>query len=186
MSLLCLSGHIHLNPGPLIDNCISFWHDNVRGLSSPSKLCSLFGIVNNYNIIALTKKNSMQIRQKSNMLIIYLFFVATDQEDLAGMLQFSSQNLWFQFGNLNLSYPTWRCCGLKLYLELLVGVCYRPPDSGASFWEDIQYSVDMARQAGYSDIIITGDMNSDFNTKDGHNLLNFVNHLSMWAVATMT
>ena len=32
----------------------------------------------------------------------------------------------------------------------------------------------MARQAGYSDIIITGDMNSDFNTRDGHNLLNFV------------
>ena len=39
----------------------------------------------------------------------------------------------------------------------------------------IQYSVDMLGQAGYSDIIITGDMNSDSNTRDGHNLLNCVN-----------
>ena len=40
----------------------------------------------------------------------------------------------------------------------------------------------MARQAGYSDIIITGDMNSDFNTRDGHNLLNFVNSNNMPAL----
>ena len=53
------------------------------------------------------------------------------------------------------------------------------PDSGASLWEDIQYSVDLARQTDYSDIIITGDMNSDFNTRDGHNLLNFVNSNNM-------
>ena len=52
----------------------------------------------------------------------------------------------------------------------------------ASFWEDIQYSVDMARQAGYSDIIITGDMNSDFNTRDGHILLNFGNSNNMSAL----
>ena len=55
MSLLLLSGDIHLNPGPLIDNCISFWHGNVHGLNSPSKLRSLFNIVNNYDIIALTE-----------------------------------------------------------------------------------------------------------------------------------
>ena len=40
----------------------------------------------------------------------------------------------------------------------------------------------MARQAGYSDIIITGEMNSDFNTRDGHNLLNFVNSNNMSAL----
>ena len=40
----------------------------------------------------------------------------------------------------------------------------------------------MARQAGYSDIIITGDMNSDFNTRDGHILLNFVNSNNMSAL----
>ena len=116
MSLLLLSGDIHLNPGPLIDNCISFWYGNVRGLNSPSKLRSLFN--NNYDILALTETFSMQIHQKYNMLIIYLFFVATDQEDLAAVLQFSSQTLWFQFVNLNLSSPTWRCCGSKLYFEL--------------------------------------------------------------------
>ena len=55
MSLLLLSGDIHLNPGPLIDNCISLWHGNVRGLNCPFKLRSLFNIVNNYDIIALTE-----------------------------------------------------------------------------------------------------------------------------------
>ena len=38
------------------------------------------------------------------------------------------------------------------------------------------------RQAGYSDMIITGDMNSDFNTRDVHNLLNFVNSNNMSAL----
>ena len=31
MSLLLLSGDIYLNPEPLIDNCISFWHGDLRG-----------------------------------------------------------------------------------------------------------------------------------------------------------
>ena len=55
--------------------------------------------------------------------------------------------------------------------KLLVGVCYRPPDS---FWEDtsIQHPVDIVGQAGKNNTVITGDMNSDFNMRDGQHLVN--------------
>ena len=115
----------------------------------------------------------MQIHQKSNMLIIYLFFVATKQEDLTAVLQFSSQTLWFQFGNLNLSSPTWGCCGLKLYLELSRWLAFatdhltRVPLFRRIFTTSLTWRDRL--------VIVTGDMNSFFNTRDCHNLLNSVN-----------
>ena len=37
--------------------------------------------------------------------------------------------------------------------KLLLGICYRPPNSNADFWIKLQDSLDLAKQAGYKDII---------------------------------
>ena len=64
-----------------------------------------------------------------------------------------------------------------LWLELkvdkshcLLGVVYRPPDSPASFWDDFQSAIDMAKQCDIANIIITGDLNADPNTTNGKKL----------------
>jgi hypothetical protein len=49
-------------------------------------------------------------------------------------------------------------------------VCYRPPDSGLQFWEDLQDSFDLVLQAGYNNILMTGDFNSDPLTDHGRKL----------------
>ena len=149
MSLLFLSGDIHLNPEPLIDNCISFWHGNVRGLNSPSLFIN---IVNNYDKIVLIETffhaDSPEV-QHANYLPIF-------RRDRAGRssggVVVLVSNCLASIRKPELELPNLGMLWVEIVsrTKLLVGVCYRPPDSGASFWEDIQYSVDMARQAGYS------------------------------------
>ena len=43
---------------------------------------------------------------------------------------------------------------------LLLGICYRPSNSKADFWTLFQDSIDRAKQLGYSNILIAGDINA--------------------------
>ena len=53
-------------------------------------------------------------------------------------------------------------------------VCYRPPNCKAEFWVKLQDSVDLVKQAGVNNILLTGDFNADPHTRDGHLLDLFV------------
>ena len=57
--------------------------------------------------------------------------------------------------------------------RFLLCVCYRPPDSTALFWDQFQESVDLAKQAGHTQIFITGDLNADPLTENGRKLIAF-------------
>ena len=48
--------------------------------------------------------------------------------------------------------------------RILFGLFYRPPNSSASYFSDIEDSVALAVDTGISDIIITGDLNVNFLT----------------------
>ena len=48
--------------------------------------------------------------------------------------------------------------------RILFGLLYRPPNSNASYFSDIEDSVALAVDTGISDIIITGDLNVNFLT----------------------
>ena len=41
------------------------------------------------------------------------------------------------------------------------------PNSGIIFWDQLQHVYDSIRQAGYTNIILTGDFNADPNTASG-------------------
>ena len=60
-------------------------------------------------------------------------------------------------------------------------VCYRPPDSPASFWDSLQTQIDLAKQLSINNIIIKGDLNSDPNSSAGPHLAGFANqnHLTI-------
>ena len=135
MSLLLLSGDIHLKPGPLIDNCISFWHGNVRGLNSPSKLRSLFNIINNYDIIALTETffhaDSPEVQHAN-----YLPIFRRDRPGRSGGgVAVLVSNSLVSIRKPELELPNLEMLWVEIVsrTKLLVGVCYRPPDSSASF-----------------------------------------------------
>ncbi len=65
------------------------------------------------------------------------------------------------------------------HTKILMCVCYRPPDSPVRFWDDIQQTYDLIRQAGYDRIVITGDLNADPRTANGKKLDHFVNSNSL-------
>ena len=70
-----------------------------------------------------------------------------------------------------------------LWLELrshnnvfLLCVVYRPPSTGVSFWENMQFMVDNARSVDRSKhIMFVGDFNADLRSYDGTKFSHFVN-----------
>ena len=65
---------------------------------------------------------------------------------------------------------------------LLLGICYRPPNSKADFWTKLQDSVDRAKQNGYQNILIAGDLNAHPPTREGRNLNYFCNSNNLTAL----
>jgi len=65
------------------------------------------------------------------------------------------------------------------HCKVLVCVCYRPPNTGVTFWDDFQDTFDSIRRAGYDNILITGDINADPKTANGTKLQFFVNSNSL-------
>lgn len=56
------------------------------------------------------------------------------------------------------------------HVKVLVCVCYRPPNVGVTFWDDLQDSFDSIRRTGYDNIFIIGDLNADPRTPSGAKL----------------
>ena len=53
------------------------------------------------------------------------------------------------------------------YNKLITCVCYGSPNSLVQFWDQLQQLYDLIRQAGYNQIIVTGDFNTDPQTTNG-------------------
>ena len=74
--------------------------------------------------------------------------------------------------------------------KLLLCVCYRPPNSGVDFWDKLQDSVTLAQTDDVSNLVLTGDLNSDPRTYDGRKLEQFVSannlHINVHEPACMT
>ena len=127
---------LHEKNGPLIDNCISFWHGNVCGLNSPSKLRSLFNIVNNYDIIALTETFShADSREVQHANYLPIFRRDRPGRYDGGVAVLVSNSL-VSIRKPELELPNLEMLWVEIVsrTKLLAGVCYRPPDSGAPFW----------------------------------------------------
>ena len=159
----------------------------MHGLKSHgSKLCSLFNIVNNYDTVALTESffhaDSWEV-QHSNYLPI---FRCDRPGRSGGGVAVLVSNSLVSMRKPELELPNlemlWVDIVSRTKFELNCWLAFatdhltRVALSGTIF----NTPFDLVRQAGYCDIIITGDMNSDF--RDGHNFLNFVNANNMSAL----
>jgi hypothetical protein len=63
---------------------------------------------------------------------------------------------------------------------VLLCVCYRPPDSGVIFWDDLNTSLDLAKENMIQNIILIGDLNADPNTFHGQKLMHFSSSNNMF------
>ena len=186
--LLC-SGDIHPNPGPVVLNDINISHSNIRSLRNYSERlddirCSL---TNQFNIITLSEtwlNNS--IDTKCLHLNDFQPPYRRDRPDnsgYGGLLVWVSQQLAAK-RRTNLEIAEIEGLWLEIRAhnnKFLLGTFYRPPNSGATFWDYLQESIDNAKLDPIKNIIITGDFNADPATPAGRLLQDFVevNHLRL-------
>lgn len=170
--LLLTSGDIELNPGPPSNNRnISIWHSNIRSLNQSKVLALKADIANEFDIIALTETflNNHDLDLQG-----YHPIYRKDRQnrDGGGIAAYISDTLIVTRKN-NFELDSLEAMWLELRSSVstfLLCVCYRPPDSGVVFWENLQESLDLALQAGHRNIFITGDLNADPRTDHGNRL----------------
>lgn len=85
---------------------------------------------------------------------------------------------------VDLEPTTVECVWLELFMggqSYLYGTFYRPPNSPASIWSDIEYSIDLAFNTKISKIIITGDFDANLltNNYQSEYLINIMNMYNM-------
>ena len=63
--------------------------------------------------------------------------------------------------------------------RVLLGTTYRPPINTHTYWIDRQRSLDLCIEGDITNLIIMGDLNSDFETIQGKTLLDFADRYSL-------
>lgn len=171
--LLILSGDIELNPGPSVNN-LNIWYSNVRSLNHTKLLSIKSEIANEFDIIALTETFLHQNSTCDLNLDGYHPLFRKDRANRfgGGVAAYISESVIakrleeFEIDNLEAMWLEIR----STTNTFLLCICYRPPDSAAEFWENLQDSVDLAIEAGHTNIFMTGDFNADPRTENGRKL----------------
>ena len=164
----------------LVDVCCI----NIRSLSD-AKIDSLkIDIVPNFDIICLTETNLPHANVSSLDLPGFQSILRKDRVGRQGggvgiyaanyigvtrMYQLESPELELMWVNVKAGNN-----------KVLLGVCYRPPNSAANFWSKLQENIDIIKQSGFTDIILAGDFNADPSTRDGSKLQYFSNSSNMF------
>ena len=184
MYLILLCGDVELNPGPQ-STCLSLWPCNIRGLNTEKLLALKSEIEGHFDLVAVTETLLCNTKTLDLSLNGYLPIFRKDrgQGDVpwGGVALYVNENIIakrkteFEINSLEIL-----CIELVTKRKkTVICVCYRPPNSGIIFWDQLQHVYDSIRQAGYINIILAGDFNADPNTASGTKLPFFVNSNSL-------
>jgi len=179
--LIILSGDVELNPGPsLLDIC----HVNIRGLSPVKLLAIRQELADIYSIISLSE-TFLSSASTHNLEIpgFYPVFRRDRGTFGGGVACYVRHNLVVKRRE-DLEILGMECLWLEIRTnnnKFLLCTCYRPPDARNSFWDELQFMVDLTRTGQIDNVIITGDLNADPATVNGAKLSQFitVNELSL-------
>ena len=158
MYLILLCGDVELNPGPQ-STCLSLWHCNIRGLNTEKLLALKFEIEGHFDLVAVTETLLCNTKTLDLSLNGYLPIFRKDrgQGDVpwGGVALYVNENIIakrkteFEINLLEIL-----CIELVTKRKkTVICVCYRPPNSGIIFWDQLQHVYDSIRQAGYINII---------------------------------
>ena len=156
-------------------NLIDICHSNVRSLNDGVMELIRAELAEKHDIIMLSETNLPHNEISDLSISGFQNIIRKDRVERGGggVAMFVAEHLGATRMN-DLELPGLEALWVKIKAGcnvMLFCVCYRPPDSDASFWASLQDSIDLARHTGISDIILGGDFNADPGTRAGQ-LLN--------------
>ena len=183
--LLICSGDIHPNPGPSsiasslnsstshnhsnnslrslnLSHNLSFVHYNVQSILN--KLDILEAELFEFDILAFTETWLNPTVQSDDL--VFKTFHKPERKDrrsdhFGGLLLYVKSGIFYKRRS-DLEINGIECIWIEVVLNkksLLFGLFYRPPNSSADVYSNIEESISLAVDTGTSDIIITGDFN---------------------------
>ena len=156
--LILLRGDVELNPGPP-SSCFSLWHCNIRGLNTEKLLALKSEVEGHFDLVAVTETLLCNTKTLDLSLNGYLPIFRKDrgQRDVPwrGVALYVKENIIAKRKTeFEINSSEILCIELVTKREkTVICVCYRPPNSGIIFWDQLQYIYDSIRQAGYTNII---------------------------------
>ena len=183
--MLICSGDIHPNPGPSsiasslnsstshnhsnnslrslnLSHNLSFVHYNVQSILN--KLDILEAELFEFDILAFTETWLNPTVQSDDL--VFQTFHKPERKDrrsdhFGGLLLYVKSGIFYKRRS-DLKINGIECIWIEVVLNkksLLFGLFYRPPNSSADVYSNIEESISLAVDTGTSDIIITGDFN---------------------------
>ena len=182
--LLLFSNDIELNPGPRKHYTVG--HCNIRGIRA--KLSDLrVHLTYQYDIFCISE-SMLSDNIPNNIIKINGYqipFRGDRDHNGGGLLTYFSNNMMVKHRNdlESSSIETlWTEVSIR-GLKFLVCNSYRPPNSGADFWEMFQGQLDRVKQSksNIRNVLILGDLNADPNTTPSRFLYSFAqqNHMQI-------
>ena len=179
--------HVHPNPGPCRSD-LSICHVNIRSIRNQSKVDHIAcALADKFKIITLSETWLHSTCDTSHLLLQnFQQPFRRDRENNSG---YGGVLAWVANDIAAKRRPDLEVFDLEaMWLEIrlknnkcLLCVVYKPPNANYDFWTLFQESIDKAKETNVTNLVITGDLNSDPNTPSGKTLNQFAdnNHLVM-------
>ena len=153
-------------------NELDLCHINIRSLNDDKIDAIKAEIVNEYDIICLTETNLPTARVTNLNLNGFHSLIRKDRTGKTGggVGIYVASHLGVT-RVYDYEIPNLEALWVKIKAgtnTILICVCYRPPNAKFDFWNNLQDSIDLAKQSGINKIIIAGDFNADLQTHEGH------------------
>ena len=164
---ILLSGDVELNPGPeLTAKTLCICQANLRGLNYEEMLDIKASMVGIYDIICLTETHLHSGSTVDLQINGFQPVTRLDRKEVnhwGGIAVFVSEEIVFK-RRVDLEVQSLEALWLECRTQnnrFLLCCTYRTPNMPVSYWEDLQLSLDLAKQSNIQNIVITGDLNSD-------------------------
>ena len=183
--VLLLCGDIHKNPGPAnypSNKLFTICHANIRSLKTNDNMCHVRAdLAGKYDVIVLTE-TWLKPSDSSDDFRLADYQDPIRQDRIfqplgyGGIIAWVSNNISFkrridlENRNLEMMWLEINTCNNKIFLCAL----YRTnSNADPSFWDDLQDNIDNVKARYNCKIMIIGDLNADFNTRNGQALQRF-------------
>ena len=183
--ILLLCGDVHRNPGPTNNansKSLTICHANIRSLKTNDNMNHVRAdLAGNFDVIVLTETWLKSTDSSDDFCLAdYQHPIRQDRtfEPLGygGIIAWVSDNVNFkrrmdlENRNLEMMWLEINTCSGKLFLCAL----YRTnSNADPSFWNDLQDNLDNVKALYNCKVMLIGDLNADFNTRNGQTLQRF-------------
>lgn len=196
--LLIVSGDVHPNPGPILPDGIRTCHVNARSLLKPGRLDELYlelCCLHNFDLIGISESHLSTSIPDSDINIPNYNVMRRDRNRQGGGVLLYVHDRFTCVRRPDLESPSLEMLWVEITLRnhnVLVGVCYRPPNQSAQdvdvFIDGLQDTLESITGPANQSIVLLGDFNdrctawdSDHvNSELGQKLVNLVASLNLF------